>query len=489
MLVFILSLFVSSADLPLPSYPKKYRFKGTWSVPYWGLKQPFYVSYDASVEGKECIVENTFNTKQSIHCLKKYTVSRQLYTNITDGVYTNSQYCRQTFLDPKEDDSLVEYLPRDNSIWKYAGEFILLGRKTHKWRYELGINGWFYDFYADSETLDPVRLFQNGTSIKGSHPTIYILDFEEFGLTVDESEFYVPSTCQHANTPVGPTRRLPEDISIPKRSNKKANDYKYQPDEQPYCENVTSLDVGFDIPEKFSWRDVPGVLPKVRDQATCGSCYSMAAEEAASAQLSLKSDKYVSLSVQQFVDCSWGEGINCACDGGEGWETFYQLQKNNIQITSEKEIPYLGISGYCPTKVSEPIAKITGCKQFKQDPSDPSNHELLKKALMKYGPLMVSIRAGSDEPGVAPFAALNTTVNTYSNAKLCDATKWEKQWVDHGVLLTGFMTKEVDGQKKKFLEIMNSWSTDWGDHGFGYIDEDYDCGIDSMVLVPTVEFI
>lgn len=487
MFAFILCLFVSSDDLPLPSYPKTYRFKGTWSVPYWGLKQPFYVSYDASVPGKERIAENTFNASHSIHYLKSFTVSRQLYTNITNGEYIKSQYCHQTFLDPKEEDSLTEYLPRDSSEWKYVGEYVLLGRKTQKWRHELGINGWFYDFYADSETLQPVRLFQNGTSIKGSHPTIYILDIEEFGLTVDESEFYVPSTCQKANAPVGPTKQA-RDISIPKRSTKKDDPYKYKPDDQPYCENITDIEYEFNIPKSFSWRDVPGVLPKVRDQATCGSCWAMAAEEAAAAQLSLKSDRNISLSVQQFVDCSWGEGVNNACDGGEGWESYYQLLTNKIQITSEKEIPYIGISGYCPTKVSEPIATITGCKQFKPDPNDVS-HFLLKKALLKYGPLMVSIRASSNETGVAPFVTLNSTVNTYTNEKLCNAQKWDKQWVDHGVLLTGFTTKVVDGQERNFLEIMNSWSTDWGDHGFGYIDEQYDCGIDSMVLLPTVELL
>lgn len=487
MLVYILCLFASSADLPLPSYPKKYRFKGTWNVPYWNLKQPFYVSYDASVAGKECISEKSFNSLQKIHCLKSYTVSRQIYTNITDGEYVQSQYCRQKYLNPNEDDSLTEYIPREQSEWKYMGEFILLGRKTQKWRHELGINGWFYDFYADSETLEPVRLFQNGTSIKGSHPTIYILDFEEFGLTVDESEFYVPSTCISTNySGGGPTHS--EDISIPRRSNRKANGYTYKPDEQPYCENITSIDGDFTIPETFTWRDVPGVLPKVRDQATCGSCYSMAAEEAASAQLNLRSDRYVSLSVQQFIDCSWGENVNNACDGGEGWETYYQLMKNDIQITSEEEIPYIGVSGYCPTKAQNPIAKITGCKQILQSPDD-NRHQLIKRALIKYGPLMVSIRAGTNESEVAPFARLTPTDNLYSNSTLCDATKWDKQEVDHGVLLTGFMTKEVNNQKKYYFEIMNSWSTDWGDHGFGYIDEDYDCGIDSTVLIPTVEFL
>lgn len=487
MFAFLLCLFRSSNEIPLPSYPKKYRLKGTWSVPYWNLKQPYYISYDASVKGNECLSENAFNRTHTIRCLKKYKVTQQVYTNIENGEFIKAQYCKKSYADPQDDEPLTEYLPTSNEEWKYKGEYVLLGRLTHKWRKELGVNDWYYDFYADAKTLEPVRLYNYGVSIKHSHPTVYILDIEEYGVTVEESEFYVPSNCRSSNSTVGPT--FGRDISVPKPYLQKSNaDYSYKPDEQPYCENVTSVDIDMEIPKSFSWRNTPGVLPKVHDQATCGSCYAMAAEIAASAQLSLKSDRNISLSTQQFVDCSWGDNVNNACDGGEGWETYHKLKINNIELTSEDEIPYIGVSGYCPTKVQNPIAKITGCKQFIQDPND-YNHELIKKALIRYGPLMVSIRAGSDKDVYAPFTQLTPEHNTYSSPDLCDAHKWKKQLVDHGVILTGFTTMNVGGEEKRYLEIMNSWSTDWGDHGFGYIDEQYDCGIDSTVLLPTVEFL
>ena len=93
---------------------------------------------------------------------------------------------------------------------------------------------------------------------------------------------------------------------------------------------------------------------------------------------------------------------------------------------------------------------------------------------------MVSIRAGVD-----PFIQLKGDNKWYSNSEFCDAKSWDSQKVDHGVLLTGWTYHEG----KLYLEIMNSWSTDWGDNGFGYIDGEYDCGINSMVLLPTVELI
>jgi hypothetical protein len=54
------------------------------------------------------------------------------------------------------------------------------------------------------------------------------------------------------------------------------------------------------------------------------------------------------------------------------------------------------------------------------------------------------------------------------------------------VLLTGWIVR-ADG--KRFLEIENSWSENWGADGFGYIDEVADCGIEGMVLLPNVRSI
>jgi hypothetical protein len=56
--------------------------------------------------------------------------------------------------------------------------------------------------------------------------------------------------------------------------------------------------------------------------------------------------------------------------------------------------------------------------------------------------------------------------------------------LDHGVLLTGWV---VGPNGKKYLEIENSWSTNWGVEGFGYIDEETDCGIEGMVLLPNLK--
>lgn len=487
MLAYILcALPLLCNAIDLPKYPKTYRFKGTWNVPYWNLKQPFYVSRDERNPNHKCQAENTFNgLKRTIHCRGEYKASTQVYTDIqfnettNESLYTNTERCTKTiYNDPSSAEDLIDYLPTDTSSWTYMGEFVLLGRLTHKWHKDTNKEaGWYYEFYADKATLEPVRYFQHGQSLQHSHPTNYILDFEEFGVTVDDAEFFVPTECP-AHNESGSDPRFNKDISV-RLQKKTADTWKYGPDDQPYCENITEIEDDIKIPDSFSWRDIPGIVPTVRDQAACGSCWAQAAGEAISAQFNLASDKNVSISVQQIVDCTWdldSPSANQACDGGEGWTAYHALRQRKIPLTTEETIPYIGISGYCPSSFLNTVGEVIGCKQIKQDPSD-HQHTLLKKALIKYGPLMISIRAG-----LQPFVELPNSDPYYDNQQDCNPYNWDSQKVDHGVLLTGFV--QHDG--KVYFEIMNSWSTDWGKDGFGYISEENDCGIDSTVLVPTV---
>lgn len=168
-----------------------------------------------------------------------------------------------------------------------------------------------------------------------------------------------------------------------------------------------------------------------------------------------------------------------ACDGGDGFTGYFELMNKSIVLVSEEEYPYLGVGSLCPKNWSTNLGvRIKSCSQIQE--FGLKNHEVIKKALYKFGPLMVYIRAG-----VQPFTRLNRENPFFSNDVYCDTSKWAKNVVDHGVLLTGWKTHEG----KSYLEIMNSWSTDWGEDGFGYIDEEFDCGIESMVLIPELEFL
>lgn len=470
-MVFELLLFLIQGK-ELPKYPPKYHFRGTWNIPYWQIKQPFSVQMDL-VNGRS--VENTFNGYQiAVHEVNKIKASRQVYSK--DG--EKKEYCIFNEIN-NENDKLIKYIPDSNEQWDYKGVKVVLGKKCDYWESneKQPNNYWFYRFYADQETGMPVRYHQRGKSIRGSHPTDYYLDFEEFGPSIDEFQFIIPADCRNMTQPNGP--QMAKDIHLTKRAIRQDKDYTFVPLTQDKCQNVTDVPDVTSLPKEFSWRDFPNVVPKVRDQANCGSCWAQSATEAISSQFSMIYNKQVTVSAQQMVDCTWDdEKVNNACDGGEGYAGYGLLAKKNITITTEEEYPYIGVGGYCPSASYENVlGYVTDCKQFVPQEHDP-NHTLLKKALYKYGPLMISIRAGIDS-----FVSLSRDYPYHDDAELCNVNTWESNNIDHGVLLTGW--KIHNG--KSYLEIMNSWSTFWGEDGFGYISEENDCGIESMVLLPVVK--
>ena len=63
------------------------------------------------------------------------------------------------------------------------------------------------------------------------------------------------------------------------------------------------------------WR-LYGAVAQVKDQASCGSCWSFGTVGTLEGALFLKTGKMTRLSQQALVDCSWGFGNN-GCDGGE----------------------------------------------------------------------------------------------------------------------------------------------------------------------------
>ena len=65
----------------------------------------------------------------------------------------------------------------------------------------------------------------------------------------------------------------------------------------------------------LDWR-LYGAVAQVKDQASCGSCWSFGTVGTLEGALFLKTGKMTRLSQQALVDCSWGFGNN-GCDGGE----------------------------------------------------------------------------------------------------------------------------------------------------------------------------
>jgi hypothetical protein len=456
---------VLSSQIQLPIWPSRYFLRGYWVIPSSQIHEPVLVTSDRT---------NGIRQVESVYG----GLERTLHINTTDQFFyqryrqdgRTQDYCAHYAFPSEFPDFITEYLPTDNDRWKYNGTEPVLGIPCHFWTAE-GIDfektGWYFQFFAAVDDLRPVRFLTYGQGDPNTHPTSYVFDIEDWGPTISESEFLFPYKC----------------TDVPYNASRKRGRRSPPYPQESRCEEVTPSEApAVDLPDNFSWRAVNGVLPKVRHQSICGSCWAYASAEVLSAQVSLKIGSQTEISAQQIVDCTWGS-TNFACDGGDGQEAYFWLANRSIPLVTAETYEYIGSSGMCPDKWTSPLELTVDperpCRRFRAPLDDPT-HVFLRKALFAYGPLVVPIRAD-----MVPFGELSGKNAFYSDSQNCDTTQWTVDYTDHDVMLTGWQT--IGG--KVWLEIQNSWSTDWGLDGYAWIDGQYHCGIPMLVLLPIIKTI
>jgi len=138
-----------------------------------------------------------------------------------------------------------------------------------------------------------------------------------------------------------------------------------------------------DIPDSVDWREKGAVTP-IKNQGSCGSCWSFSATGSMEGRNQIKSGKLVSLSEQQLVDCSKDEG-NMGCNGGLMDYAFKYAEQTAME--TEDQYPYTGRGGKCDSskKGDLMVKNFTDVKQ-----KSPS---ALAAALAE-GPVSVAIDAG-----------------------------------------------------------------------------------------------
>ncbi|XP_018328843.1 digestive cysteine proteinase 1 [Agrilus planipennis] len=216
------------------------------------------------------------------------------------------------------------------------------------------------------------------------------------------------------------------------------------------------------LPSDFDWR-IYGAVTPVKDQSVCGSCWSFGTIGAIEGAYFLKTKgKLVRLSQQALIDCSWGYGNN-GCDGGEDFRSYQWMLKHGGVPTEEEYGPYLGQDGYCHVQNVSLIAPITGYVNV-----TPNEINALRLAIVKHGPISVSIDAG------------HRTFSFYSNGVYYENECHNAvDQLDHAVLAVGYGT--LNG--KDYWLIKNSWSNYWGNDGYVLMSaENNNCGV---MTTPT----
>ncbi|CAN4093926.1 unnamed protein product [Withania somnifera] len=226
-----------------------------------------------------------------------------------------------------------------------------------------------------------------------------------------------------------------------------------------------------ELPSDFDWRE-KGAVTGVKNQGSCGSCWSFSTTGAVEGAHFLATGELVSLSEQQLVDCDHEceaeEKSSCdaGCDGGLMTTAFeYTLKAGGLQ--REKDYPYTGRNGKCHFDKSKIAASVTNFSVIGLD------EDQIAANLVKHGPLAVGINAA--------------WMQTYIGGVSCPLICLKHQ--DHGVLLVGYGSDgfaPIRLKKKPYWIIKNSWGENWGERGYYKICRGHNiCGVDAMVSTVT----
>ena len=222
------------------------------------------------------------------------------------------------------------------------------------------------------------------------------------------------------------------------------------------------------LPKSVDWTTA-GAVTEVKNQGTCGSCWTFSAVGAIEGAIAINGGPLQNLSMQQIVDCdSGGDG----CNGGLMDQAF-QWEQTNGGLCSLDDYPYTsGKTGMQGDKcLANQCQLIPDSKVVSYTDVLSTDHALMS-ALAKQ-PVAVAIEADQ------------STFQFYSSGVL---TSQCGSNLDHGVLVVGYGTSEDDID---YYKIKNSWGTTWGEDGYirlerGGAQEKGQCGVLSSPSYPNM---
>ncbi|KAJ7956125.1 Cysteine Protease [Quillaja saponaria] len=216
------------------------------------------------------------------------------------------------------------------------------------------------------------------------------------------------------------------------------------------------------VPPSVDWRTKGAVTP-VKDQGQCGSCWAFSTVVAVEGINQIKTNRLVSLSEQELVDCDTDQ--NEGCNGGL-MELAFEFIKKKGGITTENNYPYKAEDGRCDgPKENTPAVSIDGHENV------PVNNEDALLNAVANQPVSVAIDAGGSD-----FQFYSEGVFTGSCGKE----------LNHGVAVVGYGTT-LDGTN--YWIVKNSWGSGWGERGYirlqsGISDREGLCGVAMEASYP-----
>lgn len=217
-------------------------------------------------------------------------------------------------------------------------------------------------------------------------------------------------------------------------------------------------------PTSVDWTAAGAVTP-VKNQGSCGSCWSFSATGALEGAYYIKYKDLKSFSEQELVSCDTVDG---GCNGG--WmDDAFTFVKNNGGLCTESQYPYTsgtsGVNGACQSHT---------CDDSKVAPVSFTD--------VTPGSVSALESAVSQQPVSIAIQANQPAFQFYSSGVLTGKCG---QRLDHGVLATGYGIY-TDGTP--YWQVKNSWGEGWGMGGYILIEKsDADlCGVLDAASYPNL---
>ncbi|KAI5946657.1 Dipeptidyl peptidase 1 [Manis javanica] len=228
------------------------------------------------------------------------------------------------------------------------------------------------------------------------------------------------------------------------------------------------------LPTSWDWRNVRGTnfVTPVRNQASCGSCYSFASVGMLEARIRILTNNTQTpiLSPQEVVSCSqYAQG----CEGGFPYLIAGKYAQD-FGLVEEACFPYTGTDSPCTPK-KDCFRYYSSEYHYVGGFYGGCNEALMKLELVHQGPMAVAFEVYEDffhySKGIYYHTGLRDPFNPF-------------QLTNHAVLLVGYGTDSASGMD--YWIVKNSWGRGWGEDGYFRIRRGTDeCAIESIAVAAT----
>lgn len=199
------------------------------------------------------------------------------------------------------------------------------------------------------------------------------------------------------------------------------------------------------LPASWDWRD-KGIVPAVRDQGGCGSCWAFGTVGIMESALKKAGGPLTDLSEQFLVSCNedyWD------CAGGLTAHHYHYdtlgVNQTKVGAVLESAKPYTATNGSCTVAYDHPY-KLKNWKFLTGDEWTVPSVDAIKNAIYTYGPVTTGVCVGS--------GFYSYTGGVFSGNDNCGG------FTNHQIILVGW-----DDATGSWI-LRNSWGPGWGENGY-----------------------